>query len=132
MRAIVLGSLLPQTGDTEKDLEIFEKLVAFDEAGLARRALVQNKLKPKEIAARITLANPWDFFSHSIKDGDPLAEAVKQWTFPLDGNEKGIGIRWRRDIDEQDMVGIFWAAGLQVVGAWTIATETSSELKKGG
>jgi putative DNA methylase len=31
-----------------------------------------------------------------------------------------------------DMAGIFWAAGLQVVGAWYIATETSSELKKGG
>lgn len=31
-----------------------------------------------------------------------------------------------------DMVGIFWAAGLQVVGAWYIATETTSELKKGG
>lgn len=31
-----------------------------------------------------------------------------------------------------DMVGIFWATGLQVVGAWYIATETTSELKKGG
>lgn len=31
-----------------------------------------------------------------------------------------------------DMVGIFWAAGLQVVGAWYIATEASTELKKGG
>jgi putative DNA methylase len=31
-----------------------------------------------------------------------------------------------------DMVNIFWASGLQVVGAWYIATETSSELKKGG
>ena len=31
-----------------------------------------------------------------------------------------------------DMIGIFWAAGLQVVGAWYIATETTSELKKGG
>ncbi|MEM1689935.1 MAG: hypothetical protein QXF64_05540, partial [Candidatus Hadarchaeales archaeon] len=31
-----------------------------------------------------------------------------------------------------DMVGIFWAAGLQVVVAWYIATETTSELKKGG
>ena len=31
-----------------------------------------------------------------------------------------------------DMVGIFWAAGLQVVAAWYIATETTSELKKGG
>lgn len=31
-----------------------------------------------------------------------------------------------------DMVGIFWASGLQVVAAWYIATETSTELKKGG
>lgn len=31
-----------------------------------------------------------------------------------------------------DMVGIFWAAGLQVTAAWYIATETTSELKKGG
>ncbi len=30
------------------------------------------------------------------------------------------------------MIGIFWAAGLQVVAAWYIATETTSELKKGG
>jgi len=30
------------------------------------------------------------------------------------------------------MVSIFLAAGLQVVGAWYIATETTSELKKGG
>ena len=30
-----------------------------------------------------------------------------------------------------DMVSIFWAAGLQVVSAWYIATETSSGLKKG-
>ncbi len=37
VRAIVLGSLLPQTDDAEKDLEIFEKLMAFDEGGLARR-----------------------------------------------------------------------------------------------
>lgn len=29
-----------------------------------------------------------------------------------------------------DMVGIFWAAGLQVVAAWYVATETTSELKK--
>ena len=32
----------------------------------------------------------------------------------------------------RDMIGIFWASGLQVVGAWYIATETSTELKKGG
>ncbi len=31
-----------------------------------------------------------------------------------------------------DLIGIFWASGHQVVAAWYIATETSSELKKGG
>ncbi|MGY3449169.1 anti-phage-associated DUF1156 domain-containing protein [Bradyrhizobium sp. USDA 4353] len=31
-----------------------------------------------------------------------------------------------------DMAQIFWGAGLQVMAAWYIATETSSELKKGG
>ncbi len=31
-----------------------------------------------------------------------------------------------------DMVSIFWAAGLQVVSAWYIATETTSGLKQGG
>jgi putative DNA methylase len=31
-----------------------------------------------------------------------------------------------------DLIGVFWAAGLQVVSAWYIATETTSELKKGG
>jgi putative DNA methylase len=31
-----------------------------------------------------------------------------------------------------DMAQIFWGGGLQVMGAWYIATETTSELKKGG
>jgi adenine-specific DNA methylase len=31
-----------------------------------------------------------------------------------------------------DMTQIFWGAGLQVMAAWYIATETTSELKKGG
>jgi len=31
-----------------------------------------------------------------------------------------------------DMANIFWGAGLKVTAAWYIATETSSELKKGG
>ncbi len=35
VRAIVLGNLLPQTDDAEKDLEIFEKLMAFDDKSLA-------------------------------------------------------------------------------------------------
>jgi hypothetical protein len=76
VRAIVLGSLLPQTGDAEADLELFEKLMAFDDEGLARRALVQGALKPKDIAARIELTNPWDYFSYTIKNSRLTGELV--------------------------------------------------------
>ena len=31
-----------------------------------------------------------------------------------------------------DMAAIMWGAGLQVTAAWYIATETTSEIKKGG
>src|SRR6056297_3260606 len=62
VRSIVLGSLLPQTDDNEKDLEIFESLMGFDDEGLARRALIQNAIKPKDFASLIALSNPWDLF----------------------------------------------------------------------
>ncbi len=83
VRAIVLGSLLPQTGEAEADLDIFEKLMAFDDEGLARRALVQGTLKPKDIVARIELANPWDYFTYTIKNSRLTAEQVETWCCPL-------------------------------------------------
>ena len=63
VRAIVLGSLLPPTEDAEKDLEIYEQLMAFDKGGLARRALANNAFKPKEIVQSLELNNPWDYFA---------------------------------------------------------------------
>src|ERR1700730_15901633 len=48
VRAIVLGSLLPATEDAEADLEIFEKLLAFDDESLSRRALAASAFSPKE------------------------------------------------------------------------------------
>lgn len=107
VRAIVLGSLLPQTGDAEKDLEIFERLMAFDDEGLARRALANNKPSPAEVAALIELGNPWDFFKHNVKDDDPWAAEVAEWTFPLDCDEKGIRIRWRPDVPEQGKLALY-------------------------
>jgi putative DNA methylase len=107
VRAIVLGSLLPQTGDAEKDLEIFEKLMAFDDEGLARRALIQNALKPADIAARIKLNNPWSYFNHNIKCDDPQFEEIAHWTFPFDPNEEGIKLRWRRDVTEEDKLALY-------------------------
>ncbi len=104
VRAIVLGSLLPQTDDPEKDLEIFEKLMAFDEGGLARRA---PKIKPADIARRVKLARPWRYFTASFK-GDPEdAEEIEGAQFPLDPDDyPGLTIRWQRGIDEADKLDL--------------------------
>lgn len=106
VRAIVLGTLLPQTHDAEGDLEIFEKLMALDDEGLARRALIQNKVRPADIAARIDLRDPWRYFDHNVKPGDPRAEEAASWTFPLDCTNRGIAIRWRRDAGEDDKLSL--------------------------
>ena len=100
VRAILLGSLLPRTDDPEKDLEIFEQLMAFDEAGLARR---EAKLKPADIAERVALAQPWRWFSHSLKGDAHTAGEIDRLQFPIDlADYPGLSLRWRRDIDPAD------------------------------
>lgn len=98
VRAIVLGMLLPQTDDPEKDLEIFEQLMAFDDAGLARRS---PKISAAEIARRIELDDPWLFFRFAFK-GDPGdAGEIESASFPLDVDAyPGLRILWRRDIGD--------------------------------
>jgi adenine-specific DNA methylase len=117
VRAIVLGSLLPQTDDAEADLEIFERLMAFDDEGLARRALIQKALKSKDIAARIELEAPWRCFAYTVKkDTDPnvgrISEAhpanpLETLGFPLDADALCITLRWRRDATEEDKLTLY-------------------------
>lgn len=107
VRAIVLGSLLPPTGNAKADLDIFERLLAFDEEGLARRALDNNGLKPKEIAARIHLDKPFQYFKATIKTSGLSGGELANWSFPLDCDERGISIRWRRDVSEDDKLTIY-------------------------
>ena len=106
VRAIVLGSLLPQTGNTEKDLEVFELLMAFDDQSLAKRALIQNVIKPKDIAEKVNLNNPWDYFAHNVKVESEYFKEVDTLTFPLKPDEFGLKLRWRRDIEEKDKVNL--------------------------
>jgi putative DNA methylase len=104
VRAIVLGSLLPQTDDPEKDLEIFEKLMAFDHCGLARR---EPKISPAEIAQRINLADPWSYFTALFKGDAEYADEIERAQFPLDPNDyANLTIRWRRGIDEADKLDL--------------------------
>lgn len=102
VRAIVLGSLLPQTNNAEQDLEIYEKLLAFDEGGLARRALAATAFNAKQIAATIELANPWDYFAYKISAADLTTEQVNDWIFPLDSEALGISLRWKKDVTTDD------------------------------
>ena len=106
-RAIILGSLLPQTDDAEQDLAIFEKLMAFDEEGLARRALIQNALKPKDIASLIELHNPWDYFNPSVRNSRLSEANLESLSFPVDPDEEGIRIAWQRGLSDDDKLEVY-------------------------
>lgn len=105
-RAIVLGTLLPKTNNLEKDLEIFELLMGFDIQSLSKRALIQNLIKPKDIAELVSLNNPWEYFTHNIKENDSEYSEVSKLAFPLDANVQGLNLRWRRDIEEVNKLKI--------------------------
>lgn len=107
VRAIILGSLLPQTGDAATDLDIFERLMAFDDESLARRALVQGLIKPKDIVERIELANPWDYFSYTKKKRSFNDEHLDALCCPFDADEEGLTLRWRRDVDDNGRLVLF-------------------------
>lgn len=62
VRAIVLACLLPPTDDAEADLAIFEKLMAFDDEGLARRALAANAYSATVLQEIIPISDPERYF----------------------------------------------------------------------
>lgn len=105
----MLGSLLPPTDDAEKDLEIYEQLLAFDMGGLARRALANNAFKPKEIAQTLTLDNPWHYFICPFKADELSAEEAERWLMPFDSDKLGVNLRWRRDLPDNDKLALYLA-----------------------
>jgi adenine-specific DNA methylase len=107
VRAIVLGSLLPPTDDAQADLALFEKLMAFDDEGLARRAVAANALTPAEIARRIELDNPWDYFKAKIQSSGVTGGDIRWMRFPLDVDAAGISIRWKRHISDDDKLVLY-------------------------
>ncbi|MCP4702880.1 MAG: DUF1156 domain-containing protein [Gammaproteobacteria bacterium] len=88
VRACVLGALLPATGDTEKDLAIFEKLMAMDMDGFQRRAAI----KPRLILETLRLPDFADYFAIKTKSGGIVEN--------LPENLDGLRIRWRQEPDE--------------------------------
>lgn len=106
VRALLLGSLLPPTADPEADLAIFEQLLAIDSDGLARRALAAKAFKPKEIAARLHLHNPWAYFTASAGHGLSDRE-LAALCFPLDADALDLKLRWRRGISEVEQLTLY-------------------------
>ena len=126
VRAIVLGCLLPQTDDAEKDLELFEALMGFDLAALGRRAVSQGAIKPAEFAQAIDLSNPWDYFSFTIPEGSVLVDAeVQLWRFPLPpaAEAEGLRVSWRRDVSDDVKASVY------SLGLATLATYEERSLK---
>jgi putative DNA methylase len=89
-RACVLGALLPATDDPEKDLEIFEQLMALDDEAFLIRA---EGISAKTILERLPLDNFGEYFSLSGKTGElPVSAPVDFSAYP------GLMVRWKPEI----------------------------------
>ena len=98
MKACVLGALLPATGDSEKDLAMFEKLMAIDDEAFLRRV---PSLSPDEIARRCVGSGALSI-SRMDQCFTPRGLAKAEWDIlPTEGRQeefqKGLesgGLRW--------------------------------------
>lgn len=115
VRAIVLGSLLPATDDAEQDLTVFEKLMAFDEEGLARRALAENALSATRLQELIPISDPERYFSgrgwrRDITDDDKLVLYRRALaTFGSHEEKAGLGKR-PEEVDQEWLYAPAWKA----------------------
>lgn len=115
VRAIVLGSLLPATDDPEQDLAVFEKLMAFDEESLARRALAENALSATHLQELIPISDPERYFSgrgwrRDMTDDDKLVLYSRALTTFGSYEEKaGLGKR-PEEVDQDWLYAPAWRA----------------------
>jgi len=93
-KACILGSLLPATGDSARDLEIFELLMGMDDASFVARW--RRRPKPTEILQKLSIDHIADFFSAS-PDGVLPGSAPVDWLNPAYASVK---VAWREDVSE--------------------------------
>ena len=106
VRAVVLGSLMPPTEDAEADLALFEKLMAFDEESLARRALAANAFSAIKLQEMIPISDPERYFGgrswrRDITDDDKLV-LYRQALTTLASYEEKAGVGKRPEELNQD------------------------------
>ncbi|MEZ4736205.1 MAG: anti-phage-associated DUF1156 domain-containing protein [Caldilineaceae bacterium] len=95
-KACVLGCLLPATGNRQRDLAIFEKLMAMDDESFVARW--PRRLRPKEILGALSLARITDYFTVEPAGSLPSSAPV-DWSRP---EYKGVKVAWRSDLCEVD------------------------------
>jgi adenine-specific DNA methylase len=114
VRAIVLGSLLPPTDDAEADLAIFEKLMAFDDESLARRALAANAYSASTLQEIVPIPDPERYFSgrgwrRDITDDEKL-KLYRRALATLSSYEEKASLGKRpEEVDQNWLYASVWA-----------------------
>lgn len=95
-KACILGCLLPATNNLERDLEIFEKLMAMDDESFTVRW--RRRFSPKEILASISIARIRDYFDtepgNVLPASSPIDWSIKEYN--------KVKVSWRDDVSELD------------------------------
>ena len=113
VRAIVLGSLLPLTNDAEADLAIFERLMAFDDEGLARRALAANAFSAGKLEEMIHVADSERYFGgrgwrRDITDDDKLVLYRRALAMFSSYEEKASLCKRPEEVDQDWLYAPVW------------------------
>ncbi|WP_269498085.1 anti-phage-associated DUF1156 domain-containing protein [Castellaniella sp. S9] len=133
VRAIVLGSLLPATEDARADLDIFEKLMAFDDEGLARRALAANAFSASKLPELISVPDPEAYFSgrgwrRDLTSDDKLV-LYRQALATFDSYEAKAAIAKRpEEVDQEWLYAPVWAAVNRHYAQWGLDAHSFPEL----
>ena len=114
VRAIVLACLLPPTDDAEADLAIFEKLMAFDEEALARRALAANAYSVAKLQEMIPISDPERYFGargwrRDITDDDKLVLYRQALATLSSYEEKASKGKRPEEVDQEWLYAPVWA-----------------------
>jgi putative DNA methylase len=93
-KACILGCLLPATNNPNRDLQIFEKLMAMDDESFVIRW--KRRPRPRKILEVISISCVYDYFTSEPPNELPESSPV-DWSRP---ELKNVKVRWRDDISE--------------------------------
>ncbi|MEE1869239.1 anti-phage-associated DUF1156 domain-containing protein [Pseudomonas auratipiscis] len=133
VRAIVLASLLPPTGDAEADLALFEKLMGFDEEGLARRALAANAFSASKLQEMIPISDPERYFGgrgwrRDITDDDKLVLYRQALDTLISYEDKANVGKRPEEVDQDWLYAPVWAEVNRHFAHWGVNVKSLPEL----